>query len=783
METRVLQMPVTLPENGQCARCLDRLKDAVLQIAGVETVRVDPEESQVTLVYDPNLLALEEVRRRAERIGVEICETIQHEKLDLMGMDCPDCALKIEKAVGRLPGVLSVEVNFAAARMFVEYRAGQVGVPDIVKRLEGLGYGIEGPVRGARAAGPGEWWRRHKVTVSTAASGALLLAGYLAGAWGLGVPGRVLFAASILCGAYYMARGAVSALLLGAFDTNFLMLVAAVGAAALGQWAEGAMVVFLYSLGNALESLTTEKTRASIHALMRLAPPTAQVLRDGGELEVPVETVLPGEVIRVKPGAAVPLDGVVHRGQSWVNQAPITGEAVPVSVAEGSQLFAGSLNQEGSLEVRVAKGYKDTALARIVHLVEEAQAQKAPVQRFTETFGRIYTPAVIVLAVLCAVVVPWAFPSPGHSWIQRALTLLVVACPCALVISTPVAVAAAIGRAARQGVLIKGGAHLEALSGISVVAFDKTGTLTRGTPVVTEVRPLGVSAEELVALAATVEHHSEHPLADAVVREARRREVTLFEAQAFRALPGMGAEARVSGALLRVGSPEYLRGAGVGLSGASEELNTWRDLGRTVVGVAREDRLLGLLALEDEVREGAAEALAGLRRVGVSRLVMLTGDSEGAAHRVAQALGLDEVRHGLLPEQKVDAVRELTARYGRVAMVGDGVNDAPALAAATVGVAMGAAGTDTALETADIALMGDDLAQLPEAFSLSRKALRVVRQNVVFALLVVALLVGTTLIRGLRLSLGVAGHEGSALLVILNGMRLLRLPAPGPVRS
>ncbi|MBW3624810.1 MAG: cadmium-translocating P-type ATPase [Armatimonadetes bacterium] len=704
---------------------------------------------------------------------MDLGRRIRHETLTLSGMDCPDCAMKLEKGVQRVPGVLSAQVNFAAARMWVEYEPDAAALTDVVRQIETLGYGVED---GNVPAGPVPFWVRYRNFLATGSSGLFLLLGFLA-AW-LGAPEIVptlLYATAILSGGYPLARTAVGALRTFTFDTDFLMLVAALGAALIGEWIEGAMVIFLFSLGNSLESMTVEKTRASIRGLMEMAPQTATLIKDGGDVEIPVEQIRPGDEVRVKPGGKVPVDGVVLTGTSSVEEAAITGEPLPVEKDEGDSVYAGTLNGDGSLVVRSLRPFEETTLSKIVHLVEEAQAQKAPSQRFTERFGRIYTPSVIAAALVTGIAWPLMFNLPFAEWFHRALTFLVVACPCALVISTPVAVAAAIGRAARQGVLSKGGAAMEALGSVRCIAFDKTGTLTAGKPAITGLMTAaGVTEGELLSAAAAVEVHSQHPIARAVLNAAEQRGIGVKPSESFASIPGRGAEGLVNGRTVFAGNRAYLEGQGIALDSLGPQVAAWLSQGKTPVWVGRDGQLMGALAVEDTIREVSRDALERLRRMGVEQFVMLTGDDERAARAVAKELGITEIRANLLPEEKVEAVRELLKRYGRVAMVGDGVNDAPALALATVGVAMGAAGSDVSLETADVALMGDDLHHLAFAVGLSRKMLAVIRQNLAFSFFVVAVLVGSILFNRIGLAVGVLGHEGSALLVILNGMRLLK---------
>ncbi len=774
VETRTISLPVTLPRGfDECGRCVGRLHDALLQVPGLEAVDVNLSDSTLTISYDPFQASLEDVRKRADLIGIHLRERFQHKTLTLTGLDCPDCAMKLEKAVCRLRGVVWVSMNFAAGRMSVEYEAEKVDLAAITRRVSEMGYGVaDGETR---AAQPGRWHVSRQAALTTIAGIALVVA-LLLGAKGYPAAAKTLYAVALVSGGIYAARGAVFSLRSLVLDMNFLMTAAAIGAAAMGEWFDGAMVMFLFSLGNALEARTVEKARQAVRSLVNLFPTEARVIRDGAEVIVPVAEVKVGEVFVVRPGDKIATDGVVKSGSSTVNQASVTGESAPVEKTVGDRVFAGSINERGALEVTATATADDNTLAKILHLVEGAQAEKAPSQRFTERFGRNYTPIVIGLAAAVAVIPPLLFGAPFHSSVYMALTLLVVSCPCALVISTPVTIVSAIGNAARNGVMIKGGSHLEAAGGVQVVAFDKTGTITTGRSSVTDVlADEGFSEDEALALAASVESRSEHPLAQAVLREASARGLALREVQDFEALTGMGAAAKFEGETAVVGNTRLMEQLDIDFSRWSDKLAELQGQGKTAILVAHGRRLAGVVALQDTLRESAKEAIAQLRRVGMQRLVMITGDNEAAAKAVAAELGIDEYHAELLPKDKVDVVRSLIDRFGgRVAFVGDGVNDAPALAAATVGIAMGAAGSDTALETADIALMADDLSKLPYTIRLSRKALRTVKQNIGFALIVIGVLISASLLGHLTLSLGVLGHEGSALLVIANGMRMIR---------
>ncbi len=589
-------------------------------------------------------------------------------------------------------------------------------------------------------------------------------------------PGLLFVAAAGLGGWNFLPAGIRAARGLS-LDMNFLMTVAIAGAVAVGLYLEAGAIAVLFSVAELLEAYSVDRARGSIRSLMELSPDSATVLRDGREIRTPASDLEVDDRLLVRPGERIPADGVVEEGGSAVDQAPITGESVLVPKERGDEVYAGTINGDGFLRVRVERPQRDSTLARIVRLVEEAEGRKAPSERFVERFARRYTPVVAAGAVLLAAVPPLAFGEAFVPWFVRGLTLLVVACPCAMVISTPVAVVSGVTAAARNGVLIKGGVHLEAMARVEVVAFDKTGTLTAGHPRVTDVDPVGGYTEgELLRLAAAVEGRSEHPLARAVVREARHRGLApdgLPEARAFRALRGRGVRAEVDGREIRIGRPELFDEPEVRVAGA---LDRYRAEGKTAVLVGRPGRVLGVIAVADRPRREAREALSALRRAGVRRLVLLTGDDAGAAAAVADGLGFDEVHAGLLPGEKVDRIRELEERYGPVAMVGDGVNDAPALAAATVGIAMGVAGTDSALETGDVALMGDDLSRLAYLYRLSRSGRSVIRQNVLASIGVKGALAAAVPFGLVSLVVAVlVGDMGASLGVTGNSLRLARI--------
>ncbi len=705
---------------------------------------------------------------------------LQTLELRVPEMDCPSCIQKIRSHLSRLDGVEEVEGSPIRRSLAVRHRP-EVSAERVRRELAVLGYAsvpaavTDAGRREARAAARGSIWRGSKAR-RTYLSMALFAAGALARLVAPEVelvraPLHVydladfLFLAAALAGGSNFFGKGVRAAVRRNLDMNVLMTVAIVGAVAIGEVMEGAAIAFLFSLAELLEGYAADRAHRSVEALMELAPDSARVLKDGEEVVVAAEELRPGDVIVVRPGERIAADGTVVTGASAVDQSPVTGESLPVDLGPGDPAFAGSINHEGYLEIRVDRPAGESTVARIARLVTEAEKRKSRAERFVERFARVYTPMVTLAAVLVIVGPPLLWGAPFTVWFVRGLTLLVIACPCALVISTPVAVVSGITAGARRGVLVKGGVYLEAMSAVEALALDKTGTLTVGHLEVVEVVPRhGVDARELLRLASAVESRSEHPIARAVVEHAEEQGVAVpTDVADFVSEPGRGAMATIEGKRIRVGR-------------SRDDAGVPRRPGHTSVEVRADDRLLGWLVLRDTLRPGAREALAALRSTGIRHLVMLTGDMPEAARLIAREVGVDEVRAGLLPEEKVAVVEELESRWGPVAMVGDGVNDAPALARATVGIAMGAAGTDAALETADVALMGDDLSRLAYLRRLSTRARAVIRENISVA-------IGVKMLLALGVPFGVVplvaavliGDMGVSLLVIVNALRLSRL--------
>lgn len=628
-----------------------------------------------------------------------------------------------------------------------------------------------GSPAGSSKAGSADAWWRYPPLAAALGAGALALVGFALAHAGL-VPEyaeNLFYWLAIPLGAFHWAREGVQQLVREReVGIEILMLAATFGAGALGLWDEAAALVVLYGAAEGIEEYTFERTRRAIRGLLDLAPKEAQLLRDDREETVPAEALQPGDRFRVRPGESVATDGVIVEGRSALDESAVTGESIPVDKGPGEKVFAASFNGQGSLIVEATARFADNTLSKIIHLVEAAQDQKGRAQVWMERFGRIYSPAVLIAAV-GLLAVPWLLGLPTGDWAQRAVVLLVAAAPCALVISLPITMASGIAGAGRRGILIKGGAHLEHLAAIRTIAFDKTGTLTRGRPEVTDLVALEGDEGRLLAIAAGLERHSEHPLARAIVAAAESRGVTPPVALDFHALTGAGVRAEIEGRTWYLGSPALFAERGHGVAAIEHRLRELQEAGKTAVVVGDDQHILGILGLQDTLRADAPALIEKLYQMGM-RTVMLTGDNQRTAERIGQLLGIDDVRAELKPEDKVQAVRELM-RLGPVLMVGDGINDAPALAAATCGVAMGSAGSDAAIEAADIALMADDLGKLEEALQLGYRARRISLQNIVFSLFVLAVLIPAGVSGFISIAVAVLAHEASELLAVANGLR------------
>jgi Cd2+/Zn2+-exporting ATPase len=712
----------------------------------------------------------------------------------IRGMDCAEEVAALKRALGPvvgnedrlsfdlINGRLDVDASANIDSSAIERAVAKTGMRAVPWDVH-----VRAQMRGERAP----WWRRESRTILCAVSGVCLMSGFAihASARGLHeaftgpheaaaypIAVTLLYLAALLSGVWFVLPKAWYAARAVRPDMNLLMTIAIAGALGLGEFFEAGSVAFLFSLALLLETWSVGRARKAIGALMDLSPPTARVKcpTDGCIEEKPVAEVALNATVLVRPGERVPLDGTVSSGATSVNEAPITGESMPVEKSRGATVYAGSINEGGAFEFTVTRTAGDTTLARIVRMVEEAQSRRAPSEQWVDGFARVYTPAMMFLALGVAVLPP-LLDGDWLAWFYQALVILVIACPCALVISTPVSIVAGLASAARHGVLIKGGAFLEAPARIRAIAFDKTGTITTGRPEVQRVVPFnGHTERELLERAAAMEAHSNHPLAKAIVRYAAARGVAPEPVEAYREIGGRGAEATFRGRRFWIGSHRLVHDRDAETGNHHEEIEAIEAAGHSVVAIGNDEHLCGVLAIADAVRPQAKSVLAHLRRAGIGRLVMITGDNQGTASTVARELGLDDFRAELLPEEKVAVVRALAAEHGRVAMIGDGINDAPALAAADVGIAMGAAGSDVAIETADIALMSDDLTRIPWLIGHARRTLRVIKQNIAFALGLKLLFIVLAFAGLATLWMAIAADMGASLLVIANALRLLR---------
>ena len=811
MKKLQLDIPLLLPEiPDEKDACVERLISTLEEKEGIEKAHVkDGDPPLLCIHYDPGRIPLEKVKAIARQSGAELTGRFRHLLLDVQGIRHQRHARQVGEMLERQPGIVEA-VASAAGTLRIEFDSRETGLENVETAIRKAGLAILGkkpPEKHGHGEG-GEEGHAHggifgerTEMIFAILSGALLGIGF-----GLsfveGLPGWASLACYVgayFFGGFFTAKEAFETIRRGGFEIDFLMLVAATGAAILGEWAEGAFLLFLFSLGHALEHFAMEKARKSIAALADLAPPTALVKRNGETMEVGIEELKVGDLIVVKPNTKIAADGVVVKGESAVNQAPITGESVPVDkfpvtnpgkdfkdlsvIPTEHRAFAGAINGAGVIEVKVLKEAKDSTLSRLIKLVKEAETQKSPTQLFTDRFEKWFVPAVLALVVLLC----FAFlvlDEPFSQSFYRAMAVLVAASPCALAISTPSAVLAGVARAARAGVLIKGGAPLEDLGQLTAIAFDKTGTLTEGKPRFTGAVPFGEASKEgLLKVALAVEATSDHPLAAAIVEGAKKElgGQKVPEAHGLQSITGRGVKAKFEGKTVHIGNRELfeeLTGKPVP-EAISKKMEELEEEGHTAMLVHQGSQYLGIISVMDVARPEAKGTLARLKHLGIRRMIMLTGDHQRVADAVAKNIGITDPLGNLMPEDKVAAIEKLRQEEGKVAMVGDGVNDAPALAKSTVGIAMGAAGSDVALETADIALMGDKLEALPFTIGLSRKARRIIRQNLWISLGMVAVLIPLTVLGIAEIGPAVVAHEGSTLVVVANALRLLAFKKPG----
>jgi len=807
-----------------CPSCAEEVTKSVEKLSGIEKTDPRPTTGVFSAQYDPASTDSEAIADRIEAAGyaIETPETERVDTFEVPEMDCPSCATKVGNALDAVSGIIEYDLQPTTGTATVTYDSEITGRSSVITAVKGAGYEVANAEPEADEDRTDDrssiWWSSR--AIKTWISGAFLVLGllveYLLTAQNISllrIPSGDLLVSDalmlvgiaaggevILRNGYYSAKNR-------SLDMDFLMstaIISATGASLLfpvGLYFEAVVVAFFFNVAELLESYSVNQARASLKELVELSPETAVVRRDGEEREVAVDEIAVGEVVLVKPGEKIPMDGEVRDGESAVNQAPITGESVPVDKRPGDEVYAGTINEQGFLEIEVTSVASESTIARVIELVENAQANKTKRERFVDRFAGYYTPVVVTFALLTAFVPPVLFGAAWDTWFVRGIALLVIACPCAFVISTPVSVVSGITSAARNGVLIKGGNHLELMGEVDAIAFDKTGTLTKGELAVTDIVPLNNHTEEdVLQRARGLEKRSEHPIGEAIIEHADEHGIGELEIEDFESITGKGVRATLDGVTHYAGNPGLFEGlgfnldhvhvatdGGVMMEGQSCEHGEYLDLadetiprlqrdGKTVVLVGTEDELTGVIAIADEVRPDAQATIEGLHGAGVGHLIMLTGDNEGTAKAIAEQVGIAEYRAELLPEDKVRAVEELVDEYGTVAMVGDGINDAPAMATASVGIAMGAAGTDTALETADIALMADDLSKLPYLYELSHTANGVIRQNIWGALAAEALLaLGVPLGLVSVLLAVVVGDVGMTVGVTGNAMRLSRI--------
>ncbi|MEZ6193290.1 MAG: heavy metal translocating P-type ATPase [Phycisphaerales bacterium] len=826
---QALRLPITMPSDPRrrsvCTGCLEKRLSGQRGVRSVKIVPAEdigtgrPDIGFIELDYDPHVVSLSQINGYLRTADSCLSESVAHIVMPVHRIVSARHGQSIESRLNRLPGVRA-SVSHASQTIRLEFDRKQCALPQIVGLLEQEGVAVlpqrssdgrgqpaggyhhskEAPAATFRLPQPG-WLRtamREQDIVLAVLAGLFLLAGFLVHITGGPQEIRVaLLLVSYVCGGFYPAQDMIHTLAEFKLDIDLLMFAAAFGAASLGHYEEGAMLLFLFSLGGAGERLAINRARGAIKALADLSPQTAVLIQqDGSRREVPVEELRIGDRVLVAPGQRLPADGKIVSGDSAVDQSPITGESVPIDKAAGDPVFAGTINGDGALTVEVGKLASDNTLAKVVRMVEEAQTTKSPTQLFTDRVEKWYVPLVVIATVALIVLPPLAglVPRREHAsvwagWFYQAMAFLTAASPCALAIGTPAAVLSGIARAARGGMLIKGGAHLENLGRVRAIAFDKTGTLTFGRPEATDIVPLAEDIDEfkLLSLACAVELGSRHPIAEAIVTAGEDRGCAREMAEDIDQTPGVGISGRVGGLTVTVGRPASFDASRSGADAMRQRAIELENAGRTVVAIGDSDRVLGLIGLADRARPEAKQMIGELKALGVHHTIMLTGDNPRTAAAIAQGVGIDQYLAELMPEDKVTRVRALDEKYGRVAMVGDGVNDAPAMANATVGIAIGGAAgsaSDVALETADIALLADDLGKLPEAIGVSRYARKIIVQNLVIALGVIAVLAPLAALGGTPISAAVLFHEGSTVLVVVNSLRILAYrPAPVPAEQ
>lgn len=691
------------------------------------------------------------------------------------GLSCANCAGKFEKNVKQLPGVTNATVNFGASKISVE---GQTTIEELEEAGAFENLIIRNDQENPEQVRSKESFIKRNIALIISL-GFILVA--VISQLSLGedhLLTKALYILAIIIGGYDLFKEGFSDLIKLDFSMESLMTIAIIGAAFIGEWAEGSIVVILFAISEALERFSMDKARQSIRSLMDIAPKEALIRRNNVEQLISVDKIDIDDIMIIKPGQKIAMDGLVINGHSSVNQAAITGESVPVEKQLDDEVFAGTLNEEGVLEVRVTKKVTDTTIAKIIHLVEEAQGERAPAQAFVDKFAKYYTPFIIIMALMIVVVPPLFFGGDWNKWLYQGLSILVVGCPCSLVISTPVSIVSAIGNAAKNGVLVKGGVYLEEIGHLRAIAFDKTGTLTKGKPVVTDfITTSSDTGINYLSIISSLESLSQHPLASAILNEADKTNVDYksIQIEDFQSITGKGLTGIYQNIRYYIGNPKLFSASVIEETAVKVQYRQFQEQGKTAMYFGTDEQILGVIAVADEVRDSSADVISELHKLSIEHTIMLTGDNTKTAESIGRQLGVTEIKGDLMPQEKLDSIKALRTTYNKVAMVGDGINDAPALAASTVGIAMGGAGTDTALETADVALMGDDLQKLPFIVRLSRQTLKVIKQNITFSLGIKLLALLLVIPGWLTLWIAIVADMGATLLVTLNGLRLMKV--------
>ncbi|MCK1977582.1 heavy metal translocating P-type ATPase [Jeotgalicoccus huakuii] len=774
-----------------CANCAGKFEKNVKNLPNVQDAKVNFGASKISVFGEASVQELEKAgafenlkvlpeksKRRAPEITQD--KNVYH----VNGFSCANCAGKFEKNVKNLPNVQDAKVNFGASKISV---FGEASVEELEKAgaFENLEVVPEKPFKSSAVENTKKeeripFYKKHSTLLYSALFMAL---GFLS----MAVNGNenivtaLLFITSMIVGGATMMKTGLQNLVRLDFDMRTLMTIAVIGGVLIGEWAEVSIVVILFALSESLERFSMERARKSITSLMDIAPNEALIKRNNQEMTVHVDNIAVGDIMIVKPGQKIAMDGVIVDGSSSINQAAITGESLPVEKYKDDEVFAGTMNEEGFLEVEITKLVEDTTISKIIHLVEEAQGERAPAQAFVDKFAKYYTPAIVALAALVVVVPPLFFGASWDTWIYQGLAVLVVGCPCALVISTPISIVSAIGNAAKKGVLTKGGIHLEEIGALKAIAFDKTGTLTKGVPVVTDFEIINDQTDKhnMLSIITALEYRSQHPLASAIMKKAKDENVSYANVpvEDFSSIMGQGITGKIDGISYYIGNSRLFTELSRNnfTKRIESTVKTLQQQGKTVMLAGTKNGIQAIIAVADEVRETSQDAIRKLHQAGIEKTIMLTGDNESTANAIGEQVGVTDVRSELMPQDKLDVIKQLKSKFNRVAMVGDGVNDAPALAASTVGIAMGGAGTDAALETADVALMGDDLNKLPFTIKLSRKTLNIIKANIAFAIGIKIIALLLVIPGWLTLWIAILSDMGATVLVALNSMRLMRV--------